>query len=48
MNIIERLKVLGDVEVPLSVVVLVVAVTIMITSSPKEVRYVIESAVKSQ
>lgn len=39
---LERLKRLGDIEVPLSAVVIIVAITIIAVSQPqKEVHYVI-------
>lgn len=42
MNIFDRLKALGDIEVPLSVVVMVVAIAILSASQPqKEVHFVI-------
>ena len=41
MNIFEKLKTLGDVEIPLTVVVVVVAITVVMVYQPqKEVHYV--------
>lgn len=40
MNIINKLKVMGDIEVPLSVVVILVAVAVILAQQPvKEVYY---------
>lgn len=36
MNIFERLKALGDVEVPLSAVVVAVAITVVLIYQPKK------------
>jgi len=48
MNIFERLKVLGDVEIPLTLVVVVVAITVIMVYQPqKEVHYVLVDS-KSQ
>lgn len=41
MNIFKRLKSLGDVEIPLTLVVVVVAITVIMVYQPqKEVHYV--------
>jgi hypothetical protein len=41
MNIFQKLKSLGDVEIPLSIVVVVVAITVVMVYQPqKEVHYV--------
>lgn len=45
MNLIEKLKTLGEIEVPLSVVIMVVAVTVVLAGTPqKEVHYVVLDA----
>ena len=42
MNIFEKLKTMGDTEVPLTVVVILVAVVVVMTYQPqKEVHYVV-------
>lgn len=42
MNLINKLKNLGEIEVPLSVVIMVVAVTVILASTPqKEVHYLV-------
>jgi len=41
MNIFDKLKALGDVEIPLTLVVVVVAITVVMVYQPqKEVHYV--------
>jgi hypothetical protein len=42
MNIFNKLKTLGDMEVPLTIVVIVVAITVVMVYQPqKEVHYVL-------
>ena len=48
MNIFAKLKALGDIEIPLTLVVVVVAITVIMVHQPqKEVRYVLVNC-KSQ
>ncbi len=48
MNLLDRLKALGDIEVPLSVVVMVVAITVLSVSKPQKVVHYVLIDSKSQ